>query len=296
MPRVALNPDDAAALTRLVLGYCLGRGSVGLASRSYALQLHQPARHETYIRYQWSRLRQFLPGMKPPVFITKDPDRQSGQWRVRTSSRHFETAHRLLYPDGLKITSELLELLGGEAMAALWADRGWVNRSGEHYIQGRLNLSRFGFADAELLQQWIQRLTGADCRLDHGPRSDRHPMLVFSGQSTRELLQALNRTWMAQAPCLSYKFEVPPLPPHTRAPRVVGNALPSLRARGEQALPLVATGGAVLQQRAPRRVPDQFSGAKTPEELIGARPVPNLGRDLVAGMLARPPLLSQRSV
>ncbi|MFO0000679.1 MAG: hypothetical protein ACK559_06095, partial [bacterium] len=46
--RARLNPDESAALTRLVLSYCLGRGSICLCSRTYSLQLHQPSAHKEY--------------------------------------------------------------------------------------------------------------------------------------------------------------------------------------------------------------------------------------------------------
>jgi len=143
--RARLNPDESAALTRLVLSYCLGRGSICLCSRTYSLQLHQPSAHKEYTHYQWRRLRQFLPTTKEPKYHpTGDGKAGTGQWRLRVSSKSFETAFHLLYPDGFRLSSAVLELLGAEAIGALWADRGRVLMTrGANYCNGRLHLSRY---------------------------------------------------------------------------------------------------------------------------------------------------------
>lgn len=209
--RVVLNPVEAAALTRLVLAYCLGRGSLCLCSRSYSLQLHQPRANMDYTHYQWRRLRQFLPNTKAPRYVpVKGGDSRAGQWRLRVSSKYFETAFKLLYPDGCQISAAVLELLGAEAIAAIWADRGRILVTrGRNYCTGRLNLSRFTFEEAELIAQWISRLTGSGSTLHHGPRSFDAPMLYFDPEATANLMQAVADTWMAQAPCLEKKFKLP---------------------------------------------------------------------------------------
>lgn len=210
--RVHLTPDSSAALTRLVLAYCLGRGGLCLSSRSYALQVHQPLAQRDYVLYQYRRLQQFLPEISPPRFY---PDRssetsQTGQWRIRIHSRWFETAYNLLYPDGLQLRSCVLELLGAEAIAALWADRGWMGLTkAGHYCHGRLSLSRYSFDEAELIGEWISRLTGAGSRLTRSKRSASSPVLIFDWQAAETLMRALDRTWMAQASCLAHKFLLP---------------------------------------------------------------------------------------
>lgn len=251
--RHVLNPDEGAALTRLVLSYCLGRGSICLCSRSYSLQLHQPSRHGDYTTYQWRRLRQYLPTTKEPRYYPTNAAANTGQWRLRVSSKYFETAHHLLYPDGLKLSSAVLELLGSEAIGALWADRGRVLLTKHaNYCNGRLNLSRYSFAEAELLHEWIHRLTGADGRVHHSARDVNAPMLYYDSLATEQLIAALSGTWMAQAPCLARKF---------RTPRRNPNALPkdsAERLQAEMMMPVLQTrrvSGPLLQVRKPRRAP-----------------------------------------
>lgn len=253
--RPVLNPDEGAALTRLVLSYCLGRGSICLCSRSYSLQLHQPKRHGDYTAYQWRRLRQYLPTTKEPKYYPTSGTSHTGQWRLRVSSKYFETAFHLLYPDGFHLSSAVLELLGSEAIGALWADRGRVlmtKRS--NYCNGRLNLSRYTFAEAELLYEWIHRLTGADGRVHHNPRDITAPMLYYDSLATERLIHALRGTWMAQAPCLERKFRTPQRPAHLMpkdsAERLQAEMMmPQLQTR-RSATPL-------LQLRKPRRAPGQ---------------------------------------
>ncbi len=212
-PRTVLNPSESAALTRLVLAYCLGRGSICLCSRSYALQLHQPRANMDYTHYQWRRLRQFLPNTKAPRYVPVKGDTgdgRAGQWRLRVSSKYFETAFHLLYPDGFQLRPPVLELLGAEAIASLWADRGRILVTrGRNFATGRLNLSRLTFEEAELVAEWISRLTGSGSTLHHGPRSFEAPMLYFDAESTANLMRAVSDTWMAQAGCLQRKFQVP---------------------------------------------------------------------------------------
>jgi hypothetical protein len=140
-----------------------------------------------------------------------------GQWRLRVSSRWFETAYNMLYPLSgadetgyrpFRIEPTTLELLGAEAIAALWADRGRLLTGGRR-LRGQLNLSRVTFEEAELVSDWIARLTGSHSKLDHSPRNGGAPMLFFDGEAVLGMLQALRPTWMAQAECLSLKFQPP---------------------------------------------------------------------------------------
>lgn len=251
--RPVLTPHESAALTRLVLSYCLGRGSICLCSRTYSLQLHQPRKHEDYVNYQWRRLRQYLPNTKEPRYHpTADGRGDTGQWRLRVSSKFFETAYRLLYPEAgpMQVSSAVLELLGAEAIASLWADRGRVLMTKTaNYCNGRLNLSRFSFAEAELIHEWIHRLTGCEGRVHHSPRSVDAPMLYYDSLATETLIASLRGTWMAQAPCLSRKF---------RTPQRSGQRLPAdsrERLEAEMMMPQVLTRrvpGALLQVRTPR--------------------------------------------
>lgn len=243
--RTPLNPDESAALTRLVLAYCLGRGSICLCSRSYSLQLHQPKAHGDYTHYQWRRLRQFLPAIKEPRYHpTGDGSGETGQWRLRVSSLYFETAYRLLYPDGFRLSSSVLELLGSEAIATLWADRGRVLMGrGAVHCNGRLNLSRFQPEEAELINEWIYRLTGAEGRLQAAPRPPHGPLLSYDSPATEVLIASLGSTWHAQAPCLERKFRRP----DRRGQQPTGVRAERLRQAGRRR--------AVLQRRPGRAVP-----------------------------------------
>lgn len=221
--KTQLNPYEAAALTRLLVGFCLGRGSICVYSRSYVLQIPHKKRHGDYVDYQWRRLCQFIPTVKPPKLIamkgadsTEDPS--TGQWRLRVSSRWFETAYNLLYPrqegygntDRLfTITPEALSLVGAEALGCLWADRARVFR-GKERMRGQLNVSRISFEQAQLVDEWIRRLTGAGGRLDHSQTHHGRPMLYYQHDELVMLLSALRPTWMGQSACLADKFALPP--------------------------------------------------------------------------------------
>ena len=229
-PRTILNPYESAALTRLVMSFCLGKGSLCLYSRCYVLQIAQPNRAGDYAHYQWRRICQFIPTAKAPRFHPLGPDGEGegddrGQWRLRITSRWFETAYNMLYPLSgadpesgfrpFRIEQPALELLGAEAIASLWADRGRVLR-GTGALKGQLNLSRISFEEADLLAAWISRLTGASGEVDRSPRNANAPMLFLEQDDLLAMLQALRPTWMAQAPCLLSKFQ-PELPPPSKA-------------------------------------------------------------------------------
>lgn len=258
--RTRLNPDESAALTRLVLSYCLGRGSICLSSRSYSLQLHQPKAHGDYTHYQWRRLRQFLPSIKEPRYYPTADSRggatsaadggSTGQWRLRVSSLSFETAYNLLYPDGFNLSSSVLELLGSEAIASLWADRGRVLMSRDAvHCNGRLNLSRYRLDEAELINEWIYRLTGAEGRLQASSRPPFGPMLSYDSLATESLIASLGSTWMAQAECLSRKFRRPQRHHRERLTQVVPRRHGPSTTAGE------GSERAVLQRSGGRRVP-----------------------------------------
>lgn len=249
-PRTILNPYESAALTRQVMSFCLGKGSLCLYSRCYVLQIAQPHHAGDYAHYQWRRICQFIPTAKPPRFHPLGNeqgggDRQARQWRLRITSRWFETAYNMLYPQSgadphtgyrpFQIEANALELLGAEAIASLWADRGRVIR-GSGSLKGQLNLSRITFEEAELLAAWIGRLTGAHGEIDRSPRNPGAPMLFLEQEDLLAMLQALRPTWMAQADCLLTKFQPEPPAPSKAAPRS--------RRRGRRALELALEGGA----------------------------------------------------
>lgn len=220
---VPLAPPERAALTRLALSYALGRGSICLVSRSWMLQLYQPELHRDYAFYQWQRLREFLPYCKEPKrFVrpsTKGKDAEEAlaggaEWRLRVSSLHLEVSFRLLYPQGSKggarLTTDVLSLVGAEAMASLWADRGRLLRPKRGtLVTGLLALNRYDWGSAEAIRQWIESITGAAAQLGPNPRNRRHPALHFDHTQITRFIGMIRDTWHANAGCLSRKFALP---------------------------------------------------------------------------------------
>jgi hypothetical protein len=221
-----LSTVETAALTRLVVSYCLGRGSLCLVSRSISLQISHSQSLSDYCHYQWRRICQYLPRTSPPKLYAipsrkgDDPEAEAspGQWRLRVGSVHFAVAANLLYAGGigrgLQLTSGALEIAGAEAIASLWADRGRLRHSrGGDPTQGRLSLSQFDFPSAAMIGQWLMATTGAIGELRPNPvlegRGVNAPMIFFSNDSLKRLLGAVEDTWMAQATCLRHKFLLP---------------------------------------------------------------------------------------
>ena len=199
-----------------------------------------------YSTYQWRRLCQFLPNCRPPrshetktgrpipekadSMGTQEPHRapsdsrlpqaeigrEPRQWRVRVSSRHFKIAQRLLYSGGAGpfcVTSDALSLVGGEAMASLWADRGRIikmrrSKRDQPNCRGRLNLSRYSWDSALTVANWIGALTGARSTVIRNPRNQNSPMLDMEHGELARFLALLGDTWMAQAPELQSKFQL----------------------------------------------------------------------------------------
>lgn len=212
MPSPAkMQADEAAALTRLVISYCLGRGLLSRPSGHISFCVHHPPEREDYAHYQWKRMKQLIPNCKEPSYVPSyNPDSRpgGGSWRLRVGSRWFETAWNLLYSDGyFHVGSHVLELVGAEAIAALWADRGriqWSRRSKEWI--GRLSLLRYPWDSAQMVHDWIYTLTGALGRIGHHPNNHDTPMIHYPQEELVKLLSGLSHTWMAQAPSLEDVF------------------------------------------------------------------------------------------
>jgi len=217
--KISLSSAESAALTRLVIAYCLGRGSLCYVSRSISLQISHAYGEEDYILYKWRRLCQYLPATSAPHLYRlgraseEEEEAEFGQWRLRVGSRHFALARNLLYPDGaskgIRLTSEPLELVGSEGIAALWGDRGWINYNrSTGFNRGRLNLSRYDWSSAALVAEWIGTITGAHGQLLPNPRLPEAPMLFFDQLAICRLMDVLGGTWMAQASCLRERFQI----------------------------------------------------------------------------------------
>jgi len=210
------SPDEGLLLTRLVLGFCLGKGSLSRYARTVNLQITHPQSAGDYANYQWRRLLQVLPTAKPPVLHRPPTGRPS--WRIRVGSRFFTPAFNMLYGSGeLEVSRDVLSLLGAEAIATLWADRGQVKQSREtrkrpSVLRGELPLFPCDLTTAAVVSGWIAALTGVQSTVAPPMRDFTAPLLQFDEANLRLLLGALERTWHAQAPCLAAKFKPPRRP------------------------------------------------------------------------------------
>ena len=214
-----LSPFDASAFTRVVMSFCLGKGTICMYSRSYVLQISQRQNRKDYAFYQARRLRQFLSAVKPARYqvlgtSAKDPSKHIGEWRIRVASRYLLTAFNILYPQQAEeqrkfvITPPALEALGLEALACLWADRATVERkvSGP---RARLSFGRQSHDEVELLADWCERLTNVRPELaPHRTSMKLGPSLIFKGDGIYTVLEAMQTQWHASAPCLADKFQL----------------------------------------------------------------------------------------
>lgn len=108
-------------------------------------------------------------------------------YRFRVCSKHLEAHWRLLHPRGYReVTSPLLERLGARAAAWLWSENVRILPDDTH--DGRAVLRRVGRTglEAEMVSEWLARLTGARSRIS---LLESTPRLHFD-RSNRELLQA----------------------------------------------------------------------------------------------------------
>lgn len=106
--------------------------------------------------------------------------------RFRVASRQLEPLWRLLHPRGYReITSALVENLGARAAAWLWSEN--VRILSEEKGDGGAILRRVGQGgeEAEIVSEWLARLTGARSLISTKKRT---PRLLFD-RSNKELLQ-----------------------------------------------------------------------------------------------------------
>lgn len=107
-------------------------------------------------------------------------------YRFRIASFQLEPLWRLLHPRGYReITSALVELLGARAAAWLWSEN--VRILSEEKSDGGAVLRRVGQTgeEAEIVSEWLARLTGARSEISTKKRT---PRLLFD-RGNKELLQ-----------------------------------------------------------------------------------------------------------
>lgn len=110
--------------------------------------------------------------------------------RFRVASKQLAAAWPLLRPQGQRrITSSLLERLGGRAAAWLWSENVKLLPE-EHSNESGAILRRVGddFQEAALVAEWLARLTGSQAVVSE-PGKFPSPRLVFD-RDQKEMLQA----------------------------------------------------------------------------------------------------------
>lgn len=216
--RVHLSPDQSVALTRQVLAFCLGKGSMAYYSRAWSFSITHPKPLLEYAHYQRSRLLRLVPTIRPPLWVKRrdaSATETDGGYQLRFSSIYLETAYMLAYPNGeYRISSGILEMLGAEAIACLWADRGRIKiHKQRNTAVGLLLLQRHEFDAAELIHDWIFTLTGARARIGRNRATAHMPALWYTTDQLEKLMAALAHTWPAKAECLMPKFYRPAMSP-----------------------------------------------------------------------------------
>lgn len=149
-------------------------------------------RDRDFLEEKIVEIRQSVP-TKAAITPYQTPERESGKrttvLRFRFSSNELRPIHNLLHPRGLygcrdrRITSTVLELLGGRAAAWLWAEGARVDARAAV-------LSHVGSTaeEARLISGWLRTITGAESQIS---RAWVKPRLLFSSEQAAQLQQAL---------------------------------------------------------------------------------------------------------
>ena len=152
------------------------------------LMLTAGVRESAFLEEKVAEFRLFLP-TKAQIVPYKTAVRSSGKattvLRFRVSTNKLRAVFNLLYPRGQRrITSTVLEMLGGHAAGWLWAE------GARPQPDGTYQLKRVGrhCDEAALTQNWLQTLTGAESRI---LSSYTIPRLHFTAASAAKIRDAL---------------------------------------------------------------------------------------------------------
>ena len=166
---VGLNLDTSDV--KGLLGLFLAGGHLKhcrCPSKSYIrATLAAGVRDRPFLEEKVAELRQFLPtkaSITPYQTPLRDSGRRTTVLRFRLSSGALRPVYNLLYPNHEReITRPVLELLGGQAAAWLWAHGCRLDAEGAQLAHvGSLR------DEALLIAGWLQVLTGATAELDSG--------------------------------------------------------------------------------------------------------------------------------
>jgi hypothetical protein len=152
------------------------------------LTLTAGAPDSAFLEEKVADFRHFLPTKAQIVHYRSTP-RSNGRTtpvlRFRVSSNKLWPVYNLLYPRRTRrITSAVLEILGAQAAAWLWADGAKIRRDGS------IELARVGTTESEAfrVQEWLETLTGAASNVIH---EYLRPRLLFSQQQASKIQGAL---------------------------------------------------------------------------------------------------------
>lgn len=136
-----------------------------------------------------AEFRTFLPTKAKIVPYSTTP-RANGKTtpvlRFRVSTSKLFPIYNLMYPRGeRRITSTVIDMLGAQAAAWLWAE------GARPHADGTTELARVGQSTQEalLVQQWLEMLTGAVSQVD---LERIRPRLWFDGDQSRKIKEALS--------------------------------------------------------------------------------------------------------
>ena len=135
-----------------------------------------------------AEFRHFLP-TKAQIVPYRTTPRSNGKTtpvlRFRVSTGKLFPIYNLLYPRGERhITSTVIDMLGAQAAAWLWAE------GARPHADGTTELARVGLSTQEalLVQQWLEMLTGAVSQVD---LERIRPRLWFDAEQSRKIKEAL---------------------------------------------------------------------------------------------------------
>ena len=152
------------------------------------LTLTAGIQESAFLEEKVAEFRLFMP-TRAEIVPYKTTARSNGKsttvLRFRVSTNRLRTVYNLLYPKGeRRITSLVLEILGGRAAAWLWAEGARLQSD------GTVELKRVGQTQAEaaLVGDWLETLTGAASEILH---AHVRPRLLFTPDRARKIRSAL---------------------------------------------------------------------------------------------------------
>lgn len=181
-----------AADVRGLLGLLLADGSLApyrTPGGGYVqLTLTAGPSESAFLEDKVADFRHFLPTKAQIVPYSTTP-RSNGKTtpvlRFRVSTSKLFPIYNLLYPRGERqITSTVIDMLGAQAAAWLWAE------GARPQVDGTTELARVGLSTQEalLVQQWLEMLTGAVSQVD---LERIRPRLWFDAEQSRKIKDAL---------------------------------------------------------------------------------------------------------